>query len=177
MTDELNPNQPVPGQPAPAPALPDHTDPEFAAFETQLKRYLGFGVSDLQGSVEVVRQLAAEREASLLRQTWGQDYDANFQAVQERLTDLYKTNPSLAQSLNNAEGAKLVYAQIAQERAAATAPAPVPGFQRSYTPATPHAGVQPLFKESDILAMNRDERRARHAEITAAYAQGLVSKE
>lgn len=182
MSDELNPNpteqqgQPA-QQPPAAPAQPDFSnDAEFQAFQNQLQRYLGFGVSDLVGSVQAVKQLAAEREANLLRQQWGDQYQTNFDAVQARLNELHATNPQMAQSLNNAAGAKLIHAQLELERLQNTAPS-VPGFQRTATPSTPQPRNAPVFKQSEIAAMTKDERRSRHAEITAAYANGLVSKD
>jgi len=165
-----------PPAPAPAPVGPDTNDPEYQAFEGQLKRYLGFGVADLVGSVEQVRQLAVQREQSLLQQQWGSDFDNNFKAVQARLQEIHQRNPQMAASLNNAEGARLIHAQLQQEaQSAGTTSTPVPGFQRSATPATPQGRTEPMFKQSEINSMTREERRSRHNEITAAYANGLVS--
>ena len=185
MTENLNPvQQPPAAAPAPAaPAVPqaapgpDPNDPEFVAFQAQMQRYLGFGVADLKGSVETIQQLAREREATLLRNTWGASHDDNFNAVQSRLSEMYKTNPSLAESLNNAAGAQLVHAQLQIEAQAANQAAAVPGFQRSYSPAQPGSQSTPLFKSSDIKAMSKDERRNRHFEIAAAYQNGLVSND
>lgn len=177
MTDELNPNLPIEQvAPAPAPSLPPQGDPEFDAFQAQLQRYLGFGVADLVGSVETVRKLAAEREATTLRNQWGSSYDENFAAVQTRLNELHATNPTLAASLNNAQGAQLIHAQLTVERQQAGAPTNVPSFHRTSSPGLP-ASSRAMFTQTEILAMPKAVRSERHAEITAAYAQGLVSPE
>lgn len=181
---ELNPNEQAqqqavhPAQSAPqAPPQPDPNDAEFLAFQEQLKRYTGYGINDFVGSIQAVQNIQRQTEQQQLQSAWGQNYESNFAEVEERLKEIHSKNPAMAASLNNAEGAKLVYAQIQLEKQQSSQQAGggVPSFQRTQRAGLPQP-QEPVFTEKQISEMTKDERRQRHAEIAAAYAQGLVAR-
>lgn len=170
------PPSPQPTQPQAQSPSYDQNDPEFVAFSEQLKRYTGYGINDFVGSIQAVQNIQRQTQQQQLKSAWGENYEANFAEVEERLKQIHETNPQMAASLNNADGAQLIYAQIQLEKQQQGQPsgASVPSFQRTRQAGLPRP-QEPLFTRQQIAEMSKDERRQRHAEIAAAYAQGLVS--
>ena len=157
-------------------------DPQFQAFNQQLQTYLGVDASQLRNIVnryqsdsQFIEQQRIQQERSQLQSAWGDQFNDNFNAVQERLAQLHQQNPQLAASLNNAQGAQMVLAQIQQERLAQqqATQVGVPNFDRTYVPSSPNR-TQFAFTKSQLDSMSEQDKAARWGEIGYAYANGLV---
>lgn len=147
------------------------------ALETYFEERVGLPLS------EAVKQLASlvewrntsiiEKQQAELRKEWGDDYDENFKAVVER----YNTLPeNMKYALDNADGARLIWARIQMERGAGQQKRSnnqPPQFQRGVGDSK--RGQRYRFTQSEILAMvDRGEYDARSAEISQAYQNGQV---
>jgi hypothetical protein len=108
-----------------------------------------------------------------LKEAWGSEYETTFAEVEQELQNIAKTDLTKAQALADAEGAILL-AQALKARKTAQAPFESGGLNRSTAPS--YQGETPIFTQSQIAKMTRDERRANHSAITAAYARGLVDR-
>jgi hypothetical protein len=190
-TFDLNPEQTSAEQgqqPAPQPAQQPQPQPapqslnnneDYARFEQYMRQYLGADPVQIRQALLQQQQNTVEFQRQRLRQEWGDNYDANFAAVQTRLQEIAKTNPQRAQSLADAEGALMLhramqYEELSSQQQGASV-LQQGGLNRSTTPASPSANNF-QFTASQIRDMSPDERRANHAAIQAAYQQGLVDR-
>lgn len=159
-------------------------DPQYGQFNEQLQRYIGVDANDLrtivnsyrqnEGFIQQQRNSYVEQQINTLRQEIG---DEGLSAVQNELRRYAQTDPALARSLNTPEGARLVYARLQQQNQAQQAQQSfnVPGFDRSYAPASPQrTGF--MFTQSQLNAMSPDEKAQRWGEIQAAYQRGMVDR-
>lgn len=136
------------------------------------------GIQQLQQLPQIqqfVAQQQRESQLGTLRQEWGSEFDAVMPVVAERFKAL---PPQLQVALDNLEGARLLYAQIKQERGGNQQPSTVPPvYDRSRTPQQSQQYVnpqEPQFTRSQILNMNEADYVKNQNAITYAYQNGLV---
>ena len=160
---------------AQAPQPPVQGDPDYEKFANYMRSFLGADPEQLRYALQQNQANTLTLQQQRLQSSWGDAYEENFAAVQERLTEIAKTNPAQAQALNNADGALLLHQAIAYEKAQQSGVFQSGGLNRSSTPATPKA-ENFQFTASEIREMDPATRRANHSAIMAAYQQGLVDR-
>lgn len=106
-----------------------------------------------------------------LRDEWGENFDTIFAKVQERFKQL---PPHLQAIYDNTDGARFLYQQLLEEEKKSGNS--VPTFDRGTTSnggsGLPNGRYR--YKQSEILAMKKDEYQKQARDIQQAYAQGLV---
>jgi hypothetical protein len=103
-----------------------------------------------------------------LRDEWGENFDTIFAKVQERFRQL---PPHLQAIYDNTDGARFLYQQLLEEEKKSGND--VPKFDRG-TGGSGLPNGRYRYKQSEILAMKRDEYQKQARDIQQAYAQGLV---
>jgi hypothetical protein len=152
-------------------------DPEDAKFKKQFEKAFGIPVEDAIkqfAEVQAVRQQqAVDKQLSDLKKAWGVD-DAT---VASRLTEVQarfaKYPQSLQASLDNPEGAQLIWAKLVMERGGQRQ-TPTTGLDRSST--TPGRGAKKMVTQAQLDALTPQEWAANSEQIAALYAAGRIQK-
>ena len=163
--------QPAGEQKAPA------DEPPAASKYDDLDDYIQskFGVS-LGEALEAVQSLNEYRQQQVIQEQqrtlqgeWGMDYDANMKIVMDAFNKLPDNQKA---AYDNVDGARRLYAEYLYRNPKPTAPNTYRLPQR--TAADIQTDRPYDFKQSDLLAMPRDEYERRQDEITLAFARGRV---
>jgi len=161
-----------------APPVSDEgEDPENAKFKKQFEKAFGIPVEDAIkqfAEVQVIRQQQnVDKQLSDLKKAWGVD-DAT---VASRLTEVQarfaKYPQSLQASLDNPEGAQLIWAKLQMERGGQRQ-SPTTGLDRSTT--TPGRGASKTVTQAQLDALTPQEWAANSAQIAELYASGRIKK-
>lgn len=152
-------------------------DPEDAKFKKQFEKAFGIPVEDAIkqfAEVQTIRQQQAiDKQLSDLKKAWGVD-DAT---VASRLTEVQarfaKYPQSLQASLDNPEGAQLIWAKLVMERGGQRQ-TPTTGLDRSST--TPGRGTKKMVTQAQLDALTAQEWAANSEQIAALYASGRIQK-
>lgn len=118
-----------------------------------------------------------EQATTELRTDWGNNYDAYMKIARDEYDKLPQQTAQqyqFKQSLNNAQGAKLLLAQALQNQGANTAVARTPVQYNPFNAPSPAAtvanGHQPQLRMSEILSMN--DQQYNSAQVQQALALG-----
>lgn len=178
---QQQPDQPpAPQQQPPLPELDD----EGKAFWNQFQRYTGFDresftqAAQMLGQLPTLQQFVSQQQqqqaVSTLKQEWGNNFDSLMPEVTERFKAL---PPQMQQALDNVDGARLLAAQIMQERGVGQAQVPrvpVPRFDRPATPQSSSRAQDMSFTTEQIQSMSESDYRKYQNAIMYAYQNGLV---
>lgn len=109
-----------------------------------------------------------EQQKSPLKQEWGADFDDRYAQVIEKYNTL---RPEMQKALDNTEGAKLIWAMIAQDGGSSVPQ--VPTFDRKGSTLN-RATAKFTYTQSQIDKMNLVTYKQNDQDINEAYARGLV---
>jgi hypothetical protein len=170
------PPQPQGQQPPPKPPVP--LDPAFVAqFEqvTGIKpEQFGQAVQQFQQMQQSFAQQQAQQQMTTLRQEWGAEFDTVMPEISKRFAAL---PPQMQAGLDNIDGARLIYAQVMQERAAQGTQVPYaqpPRYDRPSVPQNLQRQQEPQFTKDQIRNMSESEYSKNQSAIAYAFANGLV---
>lgn len=164
-------------QPEAQQAAPEPED-GFKQFTAQFEKYTGTKFDDFISSFSMVQQdyyqRTEERYKQSLRSKLGEDnFDARYDAINERFNQLSPEQQQGLLALGNEEAALLID-QALQREAAAKAQAAnpdVPGLDRNSASGT---GGKRTWKRSEIRSLSRQEYAKLEQDITLAYQEGRV---
>jgi hypothetical protein len=142
-------------------------DPDYIEFDSRLRKHYGFGGDELKGMYEFYSNQVRESQVTQLKSAWGDAFDDNYRAVEEKLKSLPVAQQQL---LNNVEGALLLAKLVQEERAKNPGITP-PTLDGSTVPSGT-SGFK--YTKSQLRKMPQAEYRAQVKEIEAAFAAGLV---
>lgn len=144
----------------------------FEDFSKQFEQYLGFDLKSAKSMIEELQgfrtQYNVEQQKNNLRNEWGGEFDTRFQEVQQYFKTL---PPAQQQALDNVDGAKLIWAKIAQQNQTRKPNVPTFVSSRGSVP----SGTKDTINYSDIVAMSPKDYKANSAAIEAAFAEGRVN--
>lgn len=150
----------------------------------QFQQYTGLNQEQFLQGVQQLQQLpqlqqlvaAQQRDAQMatLRQEWGTSFDEVMPLVAQRFAAL----PAQMQAgLDNIDGARLLYAQVMQERASLAPQVPgaqPPRYDRPTSVQQNQRSQEPQFTQAQINSMSEADYIKNQAAIEYAYRNGLV---
>jgi hypothetical protein len=132
-------------------------------------------MQQFQQMQQVIAQQQQQQQLSTLRQEWGDGFDSIMPEIAQRFAAL---PPQMQASLDNLEGARLIYAQLMQEKGAKGPQVPQAQPPRYDRAATPSQNLQrqqePQFTKDQIRSMSESDYVKNQAAISYAYQNGLV---
>lgn len=134
----------------------------------------GQAVQQFQQMQQVVAQQAAQQQMATLRQEWGDSFDTVMPEISKRFAAL---PPQMQASLDNLDGARLLYAQIMQEKSAQGPQVPYaqpPRYDRPSVPQNLQKSQEPQFTKEQIRSMSESDYIKNQSAISYAYQHGLV---
>jgi hypothetical protein len=123
------------------------------------------------------QQQLIQQQQSELQKEWGNQFDERLNLVKEYFNN--NLTPEQQSALDNADGAKLIWAKIQQEQSANQPN--VPNYQQQSSNQTPMQRVNNastpnyMFTRSQIDSMSTQEYQKNIKDIEYAFVNGLVS--
>ena len=187
-TEQLG-QQPQPQEPQQSQQQPQQEQQQYQYLDAQMENALNeymqtkFGVSpdefnqrfsELQ---QFRQQQLIQQQQSELQKEWGNQFDERLNLVKEYFNN--NLTPEQQSALDNADGAKLIWARIQQEQSANQPN--VPNYQQQSSNQTPMQRVNNastpnyMFTRSQIDSMSTQEYQKNIKDIEYAFVNGLVS--
>jgi len=175
-TEQLGQEQ----QPEKQPQQDSGLDPKMEqALEQYFEHKFGVPPDQIQQQFQELQQFKQEQlvkqQEQALRQEWGDAYDERIQQVKEYFQN--RLSKEQQKSLDNADGARLIWAKIQQEQAQ-NQPQP-PNFQPQQGKSPEQLVTQPsssyMFTKSQLDKMSLKEYNDNIKNIEYAMSNGLVN--
>ncbi len=174
--DELAAALAAQNQPTEPKVAEPSTDPDFARFNEDFKKYAGVDFKEAMESFKFVQQKyheqAVNEQKRQLATEWGvegDEFESRLTQVRDRWSRL---KPELQKQYDTNEGIKLIWTHIENEQAKNQKQ--VPGLQRSNTKIPAGTQAKYDFTQRQIDKMSNEEYQKNSGRIMTAYANGRV---